>query len=410
MNNKKRVMKFKHHFAIALMLALLLAMPSTANPKKKNKSKDEGFKFTDVKVVNVTPVKDQARAGTCWSYAGHGLFEAELLRMGKGEHDLSEMFVVYNTFHEKAISFVRYHGTVEFAGGGSFKDVVESFKKYGAMPGEAYRGLNYGEENHVHGELDAVLRGYVESIIRNRNRKLSTAWLRGFDGILDAYLGEKPESFTYKGVSYTPKSYAESLGLNMDDYVSLTSFTHHPFYEEFIVEIPDNWRRMKDHNIPLDEMMEVIDNAINNGYTVGWGSDVSERGFKYNQGFAVIPAKDGEEMSGSEKLKWSSLTEEERARMLKEINGPVPELNVTQEIRQQAFDNYETTDDHGMLIMGIAKDQHGTKYYKVKNSWSTEGIYGGYFYASETFVRYKTIDIMVHKDAIPDHIKQKLKL
>ncbi|KQM09524.1 MAG: aminopeptidase [Candidatus [Bacteroides] periocalifornicus] len=372
--------------------------------------KKGGFQFTDEVTVSTTSVKDQNRAGTCWSYSGLGFFESELLRMKKGEYDLSEMFIVRNTYHDKAVDYVRYHGTMEFAGGGSFKDVVEVLRKHGIVPEEVYKGLNYGEDNHVHGELDAVTKAYVNAVIENSNKHLSTAWLRGYDGILNAYLGVPPTEFTYKGKKYTPKSYMESLGLNLDDYTYITSWTHHPFYQLCKVEIPDNWRRGDDWNVQLDEMMAIIDNSLKNGYPVAWGSDVSEKGFKWRKGVAVIPAKEGEETAGAEVLKWAEMSKEDREKALSEINGPVPEKKITQEMRQLAFDNWETTDDHGMVIVGIAKDQNGNKYYKVKNSWTASGPYKGYFYASEAFVRYKTIDIMVNKKGIPAEIAKKLKL
>ena len=392
-----------------LALALLVSMAAPGS-FAQDTAKEEGFKFTDDILIPVTSVKDQNRSGTCWSFSGNGLLEAELLRMGKGEHDLSEMYIVRTNYHDKAESYVRYHGTVNFAGGGSFEDVLYTLGHYGLMPEEAYRGLNYGEDNHVHDELDRVLKGYLDALINGRVNKLTTAWLQGFDGILDAYLGKVPETFTVAGVSYTPQSYAKSLGLDAANYVSITSFSHHPFYQKFILEIPDNWRRATNWNVPLDELIAIIDNALKQGYSVAWGSDVSERGFKYNKGVALVPIKQGQEVSGSEKLKWSTLTEAERKRLLTEVNGPVPEQTITQELRQQAFDNWETTDDHGMLIMGIAHDQDGNKYYKVKNSWTSDGIYKGYFYASEAFVRYKTTNITVHKAALPKSIRKKLGL
>lgn len=393
------------------LVALLIAMSSVAFAQSEGeKTEKEGFKFTDEISLKCTPVKDQNRAGTCWSYSALGFFESELLRMGKGEHDLAELFIVHHTYVNKAVRFVRFHGTVEFAGGGSFKDVVDVMRTHGIVPEEAYRGLEYGEDNHVHGELDAVTRGYVDAVIKNRNRRLSTAWKRGFEGIISAYLGELPTEFTVNGAKHTPQSYFKSLGLNMDDYVFFTSVTHHPFYKPCILEIPDNWQHAEDMNVPLDELIQIIDNALANGYTVAWGSDVSEKGFKYNKGVAVVPVDASEELAGSERLKWSTLTDEERAKMLRDIEGPVPEKTITQEMRQEAFDRWETTDDHGMIIVGMAKDQNGTKYYKVKNSWTADGIYGGYFYASEAFVRYKTTNIMLHKGGVPSAIARKVGL
>lgn len=394
-------------WSASALLVLSLGV-ATVFAQEKKEEKGEGFKFTDEVLVKTTSVKDQNRAGTCWSYSALGFFESELLRAGKGEYDLSEMFVVHNAYIGKAEAFVRYHGTVEFAAGGSFKDVQDVLRNDGIVPQDVYEGLNYGEDNHVHGEMDAILRAYVEAVIKNRNRRLSTAWLRGYEGVLDAYLGKLPTSFKYKGKEYTPKSFMKHLGLNMDDYVSVTSYTHHPFWKEFILEIPDNWARGMDMNVPLDDMMAIIDNALKNGYPVGWGSDVSEKGFMYRKGVAVIPAAEGEETSDAEILKWAKLSKAEKEALLESVDQPVPERKITQEIRQKSFDNWETTDDHGMVIVGIAHDQNGTKYYKVKNSWTAKGIYKGYFYASETFVRYKTMDIMVNRNAIPASLRKKM--
>lgn len=370
--------------------------------------KEEGYQFTTVKEVKITPVKNQNRTGTCWSFSGVGLIEAELLRTGKGEYNLSEMFIANHSYKDKADKFVRLHGKLNFAQGGSFADVIYVFKHYGAVPGELYKGLEYGQDNHVHGELAEVATAYVNAVIKNRDRKLSTAWKKGFDGVIDTYLGKLPETFTYQGKQYTPKSFGESLGLNFDDYVSLTSYTHHPFYSQFPLEIEDNWRWAPSYNLPIHELMEVLDHAINNGYTIAWGSDVSEKGFTRN-GIAVAADIEALESSGSDQARWVGLSQTERdAEVKKLVEKPCKEIEVTQELRQQAYDNYQTTDDHGMLIYGIAKDQTGKKFYMVKNSWGTESKYKGHWYASEAYVAYKTMNIVLHKDALPKTIKSKL--
>lgn len=367
------------------------------------------FIFTTVKELPITPVKNQASSGTCWSFSGLGLFESELLRMGKPETDLAEMFIVHHSYSDKADKYVRMNGTINFAAGGSFYDVLYVLKNYGIVPESEMIGLNYGEEQHRHFELDEITSAYVNAVVKNKNKKLSTAWKKGYDGVLDAYLGELPTEFTVNGKKYTPKTYAESLGLNFDDYVSLTSFTHHPFYEKFVIEIPDNWRWGESYNLPLDEFMQVFNNAIENGYTIAWGSDVSERGFTRN-GIAVNPEIKVANMPGSDQAQWLGITQKEMEEKIFKSKGPQPEIKVTQELRQQGFDNYQTTDDHGMLIYGKAKDQNGTPYFMVKNSWGTDNKYKGTWYASESFVAHKTINILVHKDAIPKDIKKKLGL
>ncbi|MDD3489896.1 MAG: C1 family peptidase [Paludibacter sp.] len=390
-----------------LLSCILTAFAATTFAADKTTAAVDTFQFTIVKENKITPVKNQASSGTCWSFSGLGFFESELLRMGKPEVDLSEMFVVSHSYSDKADKFVRTNGNINFAAGGSFHDVMYVLKNYGIVPEEQMNGLNYGEENHRHGELDALTGSYVKTLIGNPNKKLSTAWKAGFDGILDAYLGKLPTEFTVNGKKFTPVTYAQSLGLNMDDYVSLTSFTHHPFYTKFAIEIPDNWRWGESYNLPLDEFAKVFENAVDKGYTIAWGSDVSEKGFTRN-GVAVNPELKKENLPGSDQARWLNISQKEMEAKILAANGPQPEVKVTQELRQQGFDNYQTTDDHGMVIYGMAKDQNGGKYYLVKNSWGTDSKYKGIWYASESFVLHKTINIVVHKDAVPKDILKKL--
>ena len=395
----------KKFFVSALMLAFAL---SSVSAKDKKKTENEGYVFTTVKELKITPVKNQNRTGTCWCFSTLGFLESELLRMGKGEYDLSEMFIVSKNYKDKAEKFVRLHGELNYAQGGSFEDVLQAWKDYGIVPESVMNGLQYGEDMHVHNELESASRAYLDQIIKNPNRKLSTAWKKGFDGIIDAYLGTAPEKFTYNGKEYTPKSFAAELGINPDDYVSLTSYTHHPFYSEFAIEVQDNWRWATSYNLPIDELMQVFENAINTGYTIAWGADVSEKGFTRN-GIGVIPDIESMERSGSDQDRWLGLsTSEKDAEIKKMMEKPCKELEITQEMRQEAYDNYETTDDHGMQIYGIAKDQTGKKFYMIKNSWGTDNKYKGTWYISENFVKYKTMNIVVHKDALPQAIKDKL--
>jgi len=393
--------------ALLLVVIVLSCNFTFAQEVQTPVAKVDSFNFTVVKQNKITSVKNQASSGTCWSFSALGFFEAELLRLGKPEVDLSEMFVVHHSYSDKAYKYVRMNGTSNFGGGGSFYDVVYVLKNYGIVPETIMTGLNYGEEKHKHGELDALTAAYVKVTVSNPNKKLSTAWKYGFDGILDAYLGQTPKEFSVDGKKYTPLTYEKSLGLNLDDYVSLTSFTHHPYYAPFAIEIPDNWRNSESYNLPLDEFMQVFDNALDKGYCVAWASDVSEKGFTRN-GIAVDPEVKVANLPGTDQAKWLNISQKEMEEKIYKIQGPQPEVKVTPELRQAGFDNYQTTDDHGMVIFGTAKDQNGTKYYLVKNSWGTDSKYKGIWYASEAFVMHKTIDILVHKDAIPKEILKKL--
>ncbi len=369
----------------------------------------DGYQFTDIKRLPCTSVKDQASSGTCWSFSTLSFIESEMMRIGKKDvPDLSTMFTVHKCYEEKAMKYVRMQGKTNFGSGGSFHDNLFVMNNFGMMPNDAYQGLCYGEKKHAHGELDNVLKAYVDVIVKNENKSITISWTKGFTGILDAYLGAVPEKFTYKGKSYTPRTFAdEVVGLNPDDYVEISSFSHHPMYSKFIIEIPDNWLWESVYNVPLNELTQIMDNAINNGYTIGWGGDVSERGFNYSKGYAVVPDADVAKMTKTEREKWDKKTEREKTRELNSSN-PGKEKEITQENRQLAFDNQTTTDDHGMHIIGLAKDQLGTKYYIVKNSWDVSEPYEGYFYASEAYVKYKTTSIIVHKNAVPAEIKKKL--
>ncbi|MCF8234781.1 MAG: aminopeptidase [Bacteroidales bacterium] len=395
---------------LLMMAALMLGMISPAAAQEKEEEKN-AYEFTEIKVIPHTAVKNQYRSGTCWSFSGLGMFEAELIRMGKGEYDLSEIFIVRNAYSDKAKKYVRLHGNLNMAGGGGFSDDVYVLKTYGLVPEEVYSGKVIGEEDHVHGEMDAVFKAYTDAVIKNKNKKLTPVWHDGFKSLLDTYLGEYPYTFEYEGEQYNPAGFADDLELNPDDYVEITSYTHQPFYKPFIMQIPDNWMWSKTYNVPLDEMMEIVDYALDNGYTIAWGADVSDKGFSWKNGVAIIPDVEIEDLSGTEKERWEDLTPGERKKAMYSFEEIVPEKTITQEMRQESYNNYETTDDHGMLIVGKAKDQKGNIYYKVKNSWGTEGhIYDGYIYVSKPYIAYKTMNYMLHKNAIPENIREKLNL
>ncbi len=368
----------------------------------------KGYEFTTVKENKCTSVKDQYKSGTCWSFSALAMVESELLRTGKGEYDLSEMYIVRKAYEEKAEKYIRFHGHMNFGGGGAAHDIPNMIKKYGIVPEEAYKGLEYGESKHIHAELDKAIESFAKSVAESK--KPSSAWKKVLNGILDAYLGPVPTEFTYKGKKYTPMTFAESLGLNWDDYVEVTSFTHHPFFTKFILEVPDNWEFEQVYNVPLDDMMKIIDESLNAGYNITWAADVSEKGFSWRNGVAIVPDEDKPEAEGTERERWEKLSATEKAAQLYKFDAPVKERTITPEIRQEAFDNFETTDDHGMEIVGIAKDQNNAKYYIVKNSWGTEHVKKGFFYASEAFVRYKTMDVLVNKNAINKDLRKKMGL
>lgn len=394
-----------------IIAALAAAVLSPATARADEETPDTAFVFTDEIVIPVTSVKDQNKSGTCWCFSGTSFFENEIRKAGGDSLDLSEMFTVYHCYLDKADRYVRMYGNANFAAGGSIMDVPYVWRRYGAVPEEVYRGLCYGEDKHVHGELDGELAAIVDVVTKKPNKKISPAWKKAFEGVLEAYLGKLPEKFTYKGKEYTPQSYAASLPVNPDNYVALTSFTHHPFYEEFVFEVPDNWLWANYMNIPLDELKAVVGNALAMGYTVAWAADVSEGGFKWTDGVALMPkGKNEGDMDGTELSRWVHLSDKDRQNEKYEFNGPVEEIEVTQELRQNMFDSQETTDDHGMEIVGTARDQKGNRYYKVKNSWDTNQKYDGYLYVSEPFFLAKTLNLLVNKKAVPKDIAKKINL
>lgn len=387
-------MKRIHAISVAALLAAILPASLGAQVKYE-------YEFTTVKENPVTSIKNQYRSGTCWCFSALSFLESEIIRDKKIKDeaqypDLSEMFVVRNAYHDRAAKYVRLDGTLGFSAGSDFGDVMEVIRDYGILPQSAYSGMNYGTELPVQGELDAVLKGYVEAVVKNPNRNLSTAWMRGFDGILDAYLGELPAD--------DPKACRDQLGINTDDYVGLTSLTHHPFYTDFAIEVQDNWRWTRSWNVPLDEFQAIVDNAIDKGYTVLWGGDVSEPGFT-RTGLAILLDNTKKPTSGSDQERWVGKSEDKTDAAKEEAPQ---EAEVTQESRQTGFDIKQTTDDHGMHLFGIAKDQNGTKYYLIKNSWGETGKYKGVWYMSENFFKAKTLNIVVNKNAIPKDIQKKL--
>ena len=395
-----------------IALAMLAVVATGANAKGKKQPKVDPNKpvFTIVKENPITSVKDQNRSGTCWAYSTLSYFESEILKSTGKTYDLCESFVANKDYMDRAIQVVRYHGDMQFSQGGSAYDVYYVLKNYGICPEDAmpFPGSLYGDSLNNFNEFFSLLEPYVDGIATSKASKISNQWKVGFQGILDAYLGECPENFTYEGKNYTPKSFMSSLGLNMDDYVTITSYTHHPFYSQFVVEVQDNWRNPASYNLPMDEMMQIIDNAVMNGYTVAWGGDVSEPGFTRDGLAYMIDGKKMQSLQGSDMARWLGLSAAKRRNLIDSLGCNVPEVQATQEMRQERFDNWELTDDHGMLIYGIAKDQNGKEYYMVKNSWGETGKYKGTWYMTKTFIAANTMDYMVNKNAIPANIRKKM--
>ncbi len=393
---------------VTLALFAMLAVGANAAEKKDSVNPNKPV-FTVIKENPITSIKDQNRSGTCWDYSTLSYFESEILKATGKTYDLCESFVANKTYMDRAIQVVRLHGDCQFSQGGSCYDPLYVIQHDGIVPENAmpFPGSLYGDSLNNFNEFFAVLSPYVEAVAKSTASKLSTQWKVGLQGILDAYLGKCPESFTYEGKTYTPQSFAASLGLNWDDYVTFTSYTHHPFWTAFAVEVQDNWRYPLSWNVPIEYLQKIIDNAVMNGYTVAWGGDVSEPGFTRNGLAYNYDAQKGQGLEGSDMARWLKLSKNEKKSMLDSLGCKVPEMKPTQEQRQQRFDNWELTDDHGMQIFGIAKDQYGKEYYMVKNSWGESGDYKGIWYMTKDFIVANTMDFMVNKNAVPKDIRKK---
>ncbi len=385
---------------VLLIISLLFTMPFNCEAKKKKKSDKPVYKFTTEKEIKAVSVKSQGSTGTCWSFATISFLESEVLRKtGIKDIDLSEMYIVRNVYNRKAKNFVRLHGLTNFSQGGQAHDVIDQIKLTGLVPEKIYSGKRIGEKRHNHGELATILTAFVKGIIKRKGRRLTPRWLEAFNGILDVYLGKNIKDFMYDGKKYTPESFvSDYLKLDMNDYVELTSSTNIPFYTKFRQLLPDNWTADANYyNVPIDVLKKIVDDSIEKGYSVCWDSDMSDRYFNYDRkGWAIVPEKDYEDLSKKEKKE--------------KIKKPVKEMVVTQEIRQKHYDNYTTTDDHLMHLIGIAKDQTGKKFYIIKNSWGKDNTYKGYYYISEAYLKLRTINIMVNKEVLSKELKEKLNL
>jgi bleomycin hydrolase len=386
-------------FLFAAMPILAVAQDDLVKKLETNKSDSSKKKFQFKHMIDLenTSVKNQGSSGTCWSYSTNSFLESEMIRMGKKPVDLAEIFTARNVYLDKADNYVRMHGAVSWGDGGAFHDVINMYAKYGAVPQDVYSGLNYGTSKNKFAEMQAVLKGMLDAIIKNPNGKLTPNWKKAFEAVLDTYLGEAPESFAYNGKQYTPKTFAkEVVGINPADYVEVSSFTDKPYYQKTILMVPDNWSYDMVYNVKMNELTDIIDNALENGYSVAWATDVSEKYFSWKNGVAFVPEKD-----------WEDMEEDEQKDL---FNGPKADRKITPEMRQQAFDNYTTGDDHGMHIVGMAKDQTGKEYYIVKNSWGEKNDYKGYIYVSKPYVQYKTTALMLHKKGIPSELRSKMNI
>lgn len=394
---------------LIIALAAMCCLGATAAKKKTSTADQNKPVFTVIKENPITSVKNQAKSGTCWNYSTLSYFEAEILKKSGKTYDLCEMFVCNKDYMERAIMKVRMHGDADFSQGGSAGDVLSVLSNHGICPEDAMPapGTMYGDTLNNFNEFFGVMTPYVDAVAKMKAKTISNAWKAGFQGILDAYLGKCPEKFQYDGKEYTPKSFAASLGLDWNDYVSITSYSHRPLYKPFAVEVQDNWRQELSYNLPMDEMAAIIDNAVMNGYTVAWGGDVSEQGFT-RDGLALLIDDEDVSVTGSDMARWLKLSPKEKQDKIKELGVTVKEMTPSPEQRQKEYDNWTLTDDHGMLIYGIAKDQTGREYYMVKNSWGKTGEYKGTWYMSKNFIVAKTMDYMVNKNAIPADIRKKL--
>ena len=375
------------------------AQDHLVNSLKNNQSTNskEAFKFTEVINIENTPVKNQGSSGTCWSYSANSFLESEMIRMGKQPVEISQIYTARNAYIEKGKNYVRMHGAITLGDGGALHDVINMYAKYGALPQSEYTGLNYGTANNKFAEMQAMAQGMLEAVVKNPNGELTPNWEKAYTAVLDSYLGQVPESFTYKGKKYTPQTFAkEVVGINPAEYIEISSFKDYPYYSKFVLMVPDNWSLDQVYNVKMNELTDVIDTALKNGYTVGWAGDVSEKGFSWKNGVAFIPNKNYNEMSQEEK---ESL-----------FQGPKQELEITEDMRQAAFDNYQTQDDHGMHIVGISKDQNGKEYYIIKNSWGASNDYKGYMYMSKNFVKFKTTAILLNKGGLSKDMTKKLGL
>ena len=393
-----------------MTIALMALMTLGAQAEEKDSVKSNKPVFTTIKENPITSIKDQNRSGTCWDYSTLSFFESEILKKTGKTYNLCESFVANKTYMDRAIQVVRLHGDCQFAQGGSAEDPLYCLKHYGICPEEAmpFPGSLYGDSLNNFNEFFSLLEPYVNAIATNKAKKISGQWKVGLQGILDAYLGKCPETFTYEGKTYTPQSFAASLGLDFNDYVSITSYTHHPFYTAFAVEVQDNWRNPLSYNVPIEDLQKIFDYAVEQGYTVAWGGDVSEDGFTRNGLAYAIDTKKTESLQGSDMARWLKLSTQKKRDIIDSLGCTVPEIIPTQEMRQERFDNWELTDDHGMHLYGIAKDQNGKEYYMVKNSWGETGDYKGIWYMTKAFIVANTMDFLINKNAIPKDIRKKL--
>lgn len=369
------------------------------------------YQFTKLALLDATPVQEQGHTGTCWSFSALSFFESELIRMGTKNPDLlAEMFVVRKAYESKAEKFIRMDGKINFSEGGAFHDIPYVIRNYGIVPLDVYSGLNYGTTSHDHSELFEVLNGGLQGVLTTtkNGKTLTTSWMTALNGILDAYLGKDIKEFEYKGKKYTPKSYAKAIGLNMDDYISLTSFTNHGMYEKCSLAIPDNWAWGESYNVGLNDLFDACEYAVKNGYSVAWGADVSEKGFSFRNGLGIVPEDPSTiEVSGKDNKNFSNGGAD---RTSNAFQTPVKELTITPELRQKGYDQKTTTDDHGMHIVGLYKDQKGTRYFLVKNSWGTSNYPKGFLYVSENYFKYKTINIYLHKEGVMPSLRKKINL
>jgi len=390
-----------------ILLVAIIANCAVVSAQKNTNVEGSKFEFKEIVRHDASPVESQGRTGTCWSFSALSFLESEIMRVNKTDKPivLSEMFIVRKAYEAKAKKYIRMDGRTNFGQGGAFHDIPYVIKNYGIVPQNVYTGLKKKSDTYNHSEMFNQLNEIVSNA-KSEGKGIQQSWVESYNKVLDENIGELPETFKFKGEKYTSQSFYKSLGIDMNDYLSITSFTNHPMYSKCMLEIPDNWLWDESYNVSVDEMYETVLHALKSGYTVAWGADVSEKGFSFKNGLAIVPLrKEKIVVEGEDNKNFSDAGADKKSSV---FTQPDTEVVVTQQMRQEGYDQKETTDDHGMHIVGLYRDKKGRNFFLVKNSWGTSNYPEGYLYVSESYFKLKTINIYLHKEGISDVLATKL--